>query len=70
MKKIIFITGLIIILAASGYKFTGIGETSSINNIQDENLVLNYDASLAANKKLNDPNKHSSCRHYHKKKYE
>jgi hypothetical protein len=69
MKKIIFITGLIIILLACGHKFKGIGETPP-GNLADENLVLKFDASLAANRKIKDLDKHSSCRHYHKKKYE
>ena len=70
MKKIIYITGIVIILAACGHKFQGIGEISSIDNVSDEILVSNYDASPVANKKTKDPNKHSSCGHYHKKKYE
>jgi hypothetical protein len=70
MKKLIFISGLFIILAACGHKWKETGETMSIDKLQDENMVLNYDASIASNKKMNDRGKHSSCRHYHKKKYE
>ena len=70
MKKIICITGIFIIIAACGHKFYGISETSTMDNFSNEKLGLNDDASLAANKKLTDLNKNSSCRHYHKKKYE
>jgi hypothetical protein len=70
MKKLFFITGFIIILAACGPELKTIGETTSIDSMQDENLILNSDASLVSNKNIKQPGKHSSCRHYHKKKYE